>query len=178
MAECRITDFKKFNEKYNFDDRDYFIGKLTDMGFTKEEVLSIVVNKDLLLALFLNSFETIVIDDEKDSIVSIDVDIEKARKAYIDAVDCANQSIEAANEANKIMISLKALIEAKYGYNSNDWEESSVHEMNEAIKTYNKLVEKANNDVAASNQARKELANVRRKKNKTNSKKDIVLETS
>ena len=180
MAECRIADFKKFSERYNFDDREYFIDKLTSMGFTKDEVLSIVVNKDLLLTLFLNSFEIIVVDNELTTMIDIDVEIEKARKEYIDAVDIANQSIEAANEAQKIMLSLKSLIESKYGFNSNDWEEDSVHEMNEAIKIYNRLVEKANHDVELSNQARKELARVRSRKQNVDivQNNDIVLETS
>ncbi len=179
IAECRISDYKKFNERYNLDDREYFIEKLKTMGFDDNEILSIIVNKDLLLAMFFNSFKTIVVDDE-DTVINIDLNIEKARKKYIDAVDIANQSIEAANEAQKIMLSLKSLIESKSGFNSNEWESDSVHDMNEAIKVYNRLVEKANEDVEASNQARKELAKARSNKQDVclNNNYDIVLETS
>ncbi len=176
IAECRISDYKKFNEKYNLDDREYFVDKLKKMGFEDNEVLSIVVNKDLLLTMFLNSFKVIVIE-EQDTTIDIDLNIEQARKKYIDAVDVANQSIEAANEAQKIMLALKSLIESKNGFNSNEWESDSVHEMNEAIKVYNRLVEKANEDVEASNQARRELA-MARSQNKLNNNYDIVLETS
>lgn len=179
MAECRITDYERFNEIYNYDDREYFIEKLTEMGYDKDEVMSIILNKDLMLALFMNSFEKIVLDNEVETEVHIDLEIEKARKSYIDAVDDANQSIEAANEACKIMNSLKSLIEARYGFNTNDWEEDSVHEMNEAIKIYNRLVEQANLDVQRSNEARKELARVRSKNKKTNIiNNDFVLEAS
>ena len=179
MAECRIADYEKFNEIYNFDDRDYFVEKLTEMGYDKEKVMSIILNKDLMLALFMNSFEKIVLDNEVETEIHIDLEIEKARKSYIDAVDDANQSIEAANEACKIMNSLKSLIESKYGFNSNDWEEESVHEMNEAIKVYNRLVEQANLDVQRSNEARQELAKVRSKNKDINIiNNDIVLEAS
>lgn len=179
MAECRIADYEKFNEIYNFDDRDYFVEKLTEMGYDKEKVMSIILNKDLMLALFMNSFEKIVLDNEVKTEIHIDLEIEKARKSYIDAVDDANQSIEAANEACKIMNSLKSLIESKYGFNSNDWEEESVHEMNEAIKVYNRLVEQANLDVQRSNEARQELAKVRSKNKDINIiNNDIVLEAS
>lgn len=179
MAECRIADYEKFNEIYNFDDRDYFVDKLIDMGYDKEKVMSIILNKDLMLALFMNSFEKIVLDNEVKTEIHIDLEIEKARKSYIDAVDDANQSIEAANEACKIMNSLKSLIESKYGFNSNDWEEESVHEMNEAIKVYNRLVEQANLDVQRSNEARQELAKVRSKNKDINIiNNDIVLEAS
>lgn len=179
MAECRITDYERFNEIYNYDDREYFVEKLTEMGYDKDEVMSIILNKDLMLALFMNSFEKIVLDNEVETEVHVDLEIEKARKSYIDAVDDANQSIEAANEACKIMNSLKSLIEARYGFNTNDWEEDSVHEMNEAIKVYNRLVEQANLDVQRSNEARKELARVRSKNKKTNIiNNDFVLEAS
>ena len=179
MAECRITDYEKFNEIYNYDDREYFIEKLTEMGYDKNEVMSIILNKDLMLALFMNSFEKIVLDNDKETEIHVDLEIEKARKSYIDAVDDANQSIEAANEACKIMNSLKSLIEARYGFNTNDWEEDSVHEMNEAIKVYNRLVEQANLDVQRSNEARKELARVRNKNKEINIiNNDFVLETS
>ena len=179
MAECRITDYEKFNEIYNYDDREYFIEKLTEMGYDKNEVMSIILNKDLMLALFMNSFEKIVLDNDKETEIHVDLEIEKARKSYIDAVDDANQSIEAANEACKIMNSLKSLIEARYGFNTNDWEEDSVHEMNEAIKVYNRLVEQANLDVQRSNEARKELARVRNKNKEINIiNNDFVLEAS
>ena len=179
MAECRITDYEKFNEIYNYDDREYFIEKLTEMGYDKYEVMSIILNKDLMLALFMNSFEKIVLDNDKETEIHVDLEIEKARKSYIDAVDDANQSIEAANEACKIMNSLKSLIEARYGFNTNDWEEDSVHEMNEAIKVYNRLVEQANLDVQRSNEARKELARVRNKNKEINIiNNDFVLEAS
>ena len=52
----------------------------------------------------MNSFEKIVLDNEVKTEIHIDLEIEKARKSYIDAVDDANQSIEAANEAEKIVI--------------------------------------------------------------------------
>ena len=179
MAECRITDYEKFNEIYNYDDREYFIEKLTEMGYDKYEVMSIILNKDLMLALFMNSFEKIVLDNGEEAKIHVDLEIEKARKSYIDAVDDANQSIEAANEACKIMNSLKSLIEARYGFNTNDWEEDSVHEMNEAIKVYNRLVEQANLDVQRSNEARKELARVRNKNKEINIiNNDFGLEAS
>lgn len=177
MAECRISDYNKFVEKYSYEDRDYFVNELVKMGYDENEVLSIVYNKDLLLTLFLNSFESITIESEKETKIEVDLEVEKARKKYIDAVDIANESIEAANEAHKIMLSLKTLIESKYGFNSNDWQEESVHEMNEAIKVYNRLVEKANKDVEYSNSTRKELARVRSKNILINDN-DVVLETS
>ena len=149
------------------------------MGYDKNEVMSIILNKDLMLALFMNSFEKIVLDNDEETEIHVDLEIEKARKSYIDAVDDANQSIEAANEACKIMNSLKSLIEARYGFNTNDWEEDSVHEMNEAIKVYNRLVEQANLDVQRSNEARKELARVRNKNKEINIiNNDFVLEAS
>jgi hypothetical protein len=179
MAECRIADFEEFNKIYSFEDREYFMSKLTEMGYDENEVLSILINKDLMLALFMNSFETMVLESDVVTEIDIDLDIEKARKDYIDAVDRANQSIEAANESYKIMNALKSLIESKYGYNSNDWEEDSVHEMNEAIKVYNRLVEQANKDVQESNDARQELAKVRSKNKEVNIiNNDVVLEAS
>ena len=179
MAECRIADFEEFNKIYSFEDREYFMSKLTEMGYHENEVLSILMNKDLMLALFMNSFETMVLESDVVTEIDIDLDIEKARKDYIDAVDRANQSIEAANESYKIMNALKSLIESKYGYNSNDWEEDSVHEMNEAIKVYNRLVEQANKDVQESNDARQELAKVRSKNKEVNIiNNDVVLEAS
>jgi len=179
MAECRIADFEEFNKIYSFEDREYFMSKLTEMGYDENEVLSILMNKDLMLALFMNSFETMVLESDVVTEIDIDLDIEKARKDYIDAVDRANQSIEAANESYKIMNALKLLIESKYGYNSNDWGEDSVHEMNEAIKVYNRLVEQANKDVQESNEARQELAKVRSKNKEVNIiNNDVVLEAS
>lgn len=179
MAECRIADFEEFNKIYSFEDREYFMSKLIEMGYDENEVLSILMNKDLMLALFMNSFETMVLESDVVTEIDIDLDIEKARKDYIDAVDRANQSIEAANESYKIMNALKSLIESKYGYNSNDWEEDSVHEMNEAIKVYNRLVEQANKDVQESNEARQELAKVRSKNKEVNIiNNDVVLEAS
>ena len=179
MAECRIADFEEFNKIYSFEDREYFMSRLTEMGYDENEVLSILMNKDLMLALFMNSFETMVLESDVVTEIDIDLDIEKARKDYIDAVDRANQSIEAANESYKIMNALKSLIESKYGYNSNDWEEDSVHEMNEAIKVYNRLVEQANKDVQESNDARQELAKVRSKNKEVNIiNNDVVLEAS
>jgi hypothetical protein len=179
MAECRLIDYEEFNRIYNFEDRDYFMFKLMDMGYEENDVSSILMNKDLMLALFMNAFETIILESDIDTSIKIDLDIEKARKEYIDAVDAANQSIEAANESCKIMNSLKSLIESRYGFNSNDWGEESVHEMNEAIKLYNRLVEQANIDVQRSNEARKELARVRSKNKNINVfNNDIVLETS
>lgn len=179
MAECRIADFEEFNKIYSFEDREYFMSKLTEMGYDENEVLSILMNKDLMLALFMNSFETMVLESDVVTEIDIDLDIEKARKDYIDAVDRANQSIEAANESYKIMNALKSLIESKYGYNSNDWEEDSVHEMNEAIKVYNRLVEQANKDVQESTEARQELAKVRSKNKEVNIiNNDVVLEAS
>lgn len=179
MAECRIADFEEFNKIYSFEDKEYFMSKLTEMGYDENEVLSILMNKDLMLALFMNSFETMVLESDVVTEIDIDLDIEKARKDYIDAVDRANQSIEAANESYKIMNALKSLIESKYGYNSNDWGEDSVHEMNEAIKVYNRLVEQANKDVQESNEARQELAKVRSKNKEVNIiNNDVVLEAS
>ena len=179
MAECRIADFEEFNKIYSFEDREYFMSKLIEMGYDENEVLSILMNKDLMLALFMNSFETMVLESDVVTEIDIDLDIEKARIDYIDAVDRANQSIEAANESYKIMNALKSLIESKYGYNSNDWGEDSVHEMNEAIKVYNRLVEQANKDVQESNEARQELAKVRSKNKEVNIiNNDVVLEAS
>lgn len=176
-AECTISNYEKFKEKYNFSDRQYFVDKLIKMGYNESEVFSILVNKDLLLALFMNSFENIIVDNENK--IDIDIEVEKARKAYIDAVDCANQSIEGANEAYNLMISLKSLIESEYGSNDNDWDEKSVHEMNKAILVYNRLVEKANKDVESSNVARKELAKIRSRSSNVVliNDNDIVLET-
>lgn len=177
MAECRIADFNKFIEIYNYDDKEYFLNKLSEMGYSGEEANSIVFNRDLLLTLFMNSFESVVVDLEHDTKINIDLEIETARKKYIDAVDIANESITAANEAKEIMFKLKKLLESKFGYDSNKWDEDSVHEMNEAIKIYNTLVEKANFDVLYSNNARKELADVR-SKNIVVQDNDIVFETS
>lgn len=176
MAERNLDDYEKFNDIYNLEDKEYFIEKLTGMGYTKDEVSSTLINKDLMLALFMNSFETIVIESDSETKIDIDLELEEVRKKYIDAIDFANQSIEAANESCKIMNSLKSLIEAKYGFNSNDWDEESVREMNEAIKIYNRLVEQANADVQHSKDVRQELAKVRRKKKKISN--DIVLEAS
>lgn len=180
MAECRIDDYNDFIEKYSYEDREYFTNKLTEMGYSEDEILSMLLNRDLMLALFMNSFETIVLDSEVDTVVDVDIAVEKARKEYIDAVDAANQSIEAANEALKIMNSLKALLESRYGFDSNNWDEDSVHEMNESIKIYNRLVEQANKNVQHSVNARKELARVRSKNNNVSfiNDSDIVLETS
>ena len=38
MAECRIADFEKFNEIYSFEDRQYFMEKLTEMGYKEDDV--------------------------------------------------------------------------------------------------------------------------------------------
>ena len=181
MAECRVADYEKFKKIYNLEDREYFKDKLIEMGYKEDDVLSVLINKDLMLALFMNSFESLVLDNEVSTEIDIDLEIEKARKEYIDAVDAANHSIEAANQSCEIMNSLKSLIESKYGFNSNDWEEDSVHEMNEAIKIYNKLVEQANNDVQRSCEARKELARVRSKQKKENLElvnNNVVVEAS
>lgn len=177
IAECRLEDYERFKKMYNFNDKQYFIEKLTDIGYTADDVLSVLFNKDLMLTLFMNNFETLVLEQDIETKLDVDLEIEKIRKKYIDAVDCANQSIEAANESCKMMNSLRLLIESKFGFDSNNWDYESVHEMNEAIKIYNRLVEQANNDVQHSSQVRKELADVRNKKKKIFNN-DLVLETS
>ena len=45
MAESRIADFENFNKIYNYEDRQYFMNKLLEMGYNKEDVLSVLLNK-------------------------------------------------------------------------------------------------------------------------------------
>ena len=174
MAESRVYDYKAFAEKYNLKDKEYFIEKLNDMEYSKNEMLSILVNKDLLLTLFFNSFDVSMTNDSMAT--HIDLEVEKAKKEYIDAVDIANQTIELANEAQNIMLSLKNVIESEYGCDSNLWQEDSVHEMNEAIKIYNDLVEKANKDIKISNIAKEKVIKTKSSNNLNGN--NIVLETN
>ena len=81
----------------------------------------------------------------------------------MDSVDIANQSIEAANEAEKVMIATRNFLESKFGVNTNLWNNDSIKELNEAISLYNRLVEKANSDAEYVKVAREELSKVRLK---------------
>lgn len=161
LAERRIAEFKEFSEKYKLDDSDYFVEKLVDNGYSASDLSTMLFNKDLMLSLYMNDFELLEVE-LNDIVIEIDVEIEEARKQYMEAVDIANQSIEAANEARELMLSLKELIEKEYGYDSNKWDNKSIRDMNEAIAVYNRLVEQANKDSEKCLMARQELARVRK----------------
>lgn len=172
LAEKRITEFKEFSEKYNIDDSSYFAEKLVDNGYDACDLSTMLFNKDLMLSLYMNNFELLEVDLE-DTVIEINVEIEKARKQYMQAVDNANQSIEAANEAKDIMLSLKELIEKEYGYDSNKWDNKSIRDMNDAILVYNRLVEQANKDSEICLVARQELARVRKESSVNTIAEDI-----
>lgn len=161
LAERRIAEFKEFNERYKLNDNQFFVEKLVDNGYNANELSTMLFNKDLMLTLYLNDFELLDVDSS-DIIIEIDIEIEEARKNYMSAVDNANQSILAANEAKSMMLELKELIEEEFGYDSNNWDNKSIREMNEAIAVYNKLVEQANNDSEKCLIARQELAKARK----------------
>ena len=190
MAENRVSEFKNFCNKYKLEDSNYFLEKLTSMGYDAQDVSTILINKDLLLSMYMNSFKNFEIEAE-DIKAEIDTEIEEVRKKYINAVDNANQSIANANEARNMMMALRELIEKEHGFDSNNWDSKSVHQMNEAIAVYNRLVDKANKDTELCVEARSELARVRNEcsnklivdVNEDNSKttaneNNLVLETS
>lgn len=189
MADNLIAEYKKFSKKYKLSADSYFENKLVEMGYDVADASTILINKDLLLSMFLNKFEIMEVDCD-DIIIDVNLEIEEARKKYIDAVDKANASIQMAADANELMLSTKKLIELDYGTNTNDWDSNTVHELNETIKLYNKLVNQANEDTESVKLARAELARVRVKyqKNETdindvNSEElivenNVVLETS
>lgn len=161
LAERRITEFKEFNERYKLNDNQFFVEKLVDNGYDANDLSTMLFNKDLMLTLYLNNFELLEVDSG-DTVIEIDIEIENARKYYMSAIDTANQSILAANEAKDMMLKLKELIEKEYGYDSNNWDNKSIRDMNEAIAIYNKLVEQANKDSENCLIARQELAKVRK----------------
>ena len=161
LAERRITEFKEFNERYKLNDNQFFVERLVENGYDANELSTMLFNKDLMLTLYFNDFDMLEVDSI-DTVIEIDIEIENARKQYMSAVDKANQSILAANEAKDMMLELKELIEKEYGYDSNNWDNKSIREMNEAIAVYNKLVEQANKDSEKCLIARQELAKVRK----------------
>ena len=174
-SESLLQEYDEFSRMYTIDNNEYFEDRLTKMGYTSDDVSSIMINKDLLLSLFLNKFDVIEIDD-CDTKIEIDLEIEAARKKYIDAVDNANEAIKAADEAKALMLSAKDIIEKESGINPNKWTNKNVRSLNKAIATYNELVEKANNAVDLVGIFRKELASVRIKK--SNIVVDSVTETN
>ena len=163
LAERRITEFKEFNERYKLNDNQFFVERLVENGYDANELSTMLFNKDLMLTLYFNDFDMLEVDSI-DTVIEIDIEIENARKQYMSAVDKANQSILAANDAKDMMLELKELIEKEYGYDSNNWDNKSIREMNEAIAVYNKLVEKANKDSEKCLIARQELAKVRKER--------------
>lgn len=174
-SESLLQEYDEFSRMYTIDNNEYFEDRLTKMGYTSDDVSSIMINKDLLLSLFLNKFDVIEIDD-CDTKIEIDLEIEAARKKYIDAVDNANEAIKAADEAKALMLSAKDIIEKESGINPNKWTNKNVRSLNKAIATYNELVEKANSAVDLVGIFRKELASVRIKK--SNIVVDSVTETN
>ncbi len=174
-SESLLQEYDEFSRMYTIDNNEYFEDRLTKMGYTSDDVSSIMINKDLLLSLFLNKFDVIEIDD-CDTKIEIDLEIEAARKKYIDAVDNANEAIKAADEAKTLMLSTKDIIEKESGINPNKWTNKNVRSLNNAIATYNELVEKANSAVDLVSVFRKELASVRIKK--SNIVVDSVTETN
>lgn len=174
-SESLLQEYDEFSRMYTIDNNEYFEDRLTKMGYTSDDVSSIMINKDLLLSLFLNKFDVIEIDD-CDTKIEIDLEIEAARKKYIDAVDNANEAIKAADEAKALMLSTKDIIEKESGINPNKWTNKNVRSLNNAIATYNELVEKANSAVDLVGVFRKELASVRIKK--SNIVVDSVAETN
>lgn len=178
-AESLIAEYDRFNKKYVLNEDDFFEKKLIEMGYESNDASNILINKDLLLSMFLNKFEKIEVESNE-TIIDINLEIEGARKKYIDAVDAANESIKAANEASELMLLSKQLIEKERGTNQNDWDNKSIHEMNQAIETYNIAVDNANDCVQKVKDARIELANVRKKYQVADKIKEsnIVYETS
>ena len=162
-SESLLQEYDEFSKIYTIDNDEYFEDRLIKMGYSGNDVSSIMVNKDLLLSLFLNKFETIEVDD-CDTIIEIDLEIEAARKKYIDAVDDANEAIKAADEAKVLMLSTKDMIEKENGINTNKWTNKNIRSLNKAIALYNELVDKANNAVDLVRISRSELASVRIKK--------------
>ena len=147
---------------YNLNEEKFFMDKLLDVGYSRVEAVNIIMNKDLLLSIFMNDFSVYDLVVENDEI-HVNLELENVRRAYMDSVDIANQSIEAANEAEKIVIATRNFLESKFGFNTNLWDNDSVKELNEAISLYNRLVEKANSDAEYVKVAREELSKVRLK---------------
>lgn len=178
-AESLIAEYDRFNKKYVLNEDDFFEKKLIEMGYESNDASNILINKDLLLSMFMNKFEKIEVESNE-TIIDINLEIEGARKKYIDAVDAANESIKAANEASELMLLSKQLIEKEQGTNQNDWDNKSIHEMNQAIEIYNVAVNNANDRVQKVKDARMELANVRKKYQVADKIKEsnIVYETS
>ena len=162
LAECRLIEYNKFIKMYNLNEEKFFMDKLLNAGYSRVEAIKIIMNKDLLLSIFMNDFSVYDLMVETDEI-NIDLELEKIRRAYMDSVDIANQSIEAANEAEKVMIATRNFLESKFGVNTNLWNNDSIKELNEAISLYNRLVEKANSDAEYVKVAREELSKVRLK---------------
>ena len=162
LAECRLIEYNKFIKMYNLNEEKFFMDKLLNAGYSRVEAIKIIMNKDLLLSIFMNDFSVYDLMVETDEI-HIDLELEKIRRAYMDSVDIANQSIEAANEAEKVMIATRNFLESKFGVNTNLWNNDSIKELNEAISLYNRLVEKANSDAEYVKVAREELSKVRLK---------------
>lgn len=181
-SESLLQEYDEFSKIYTIDNDEYFEDRLIKMGYSGNDVSSIMVNKDLLLSLFLNKFEAIEVDD-CDTIIEIDLEIEAARKKYIDAVDDANEAIKAADEAKALMLSTKDMIEKENGINTNKWTNKNIRSLNKAIALYNELVDKANNAVDLVRISRRELASVRIKKSdfaaeNTTETNNVVFETS
>ena len=162
LAECRLIEYNKFIKMYNLNEEKFFMDKLLNAGYSRVEAIKIIMNKDLLLSIFMNDFSVYDLMVETDEI-NIDLELEKIRRAYMDSVDIANQSIEAANEAEKVMIATRNFLESKFGVNTNLWNNDSIKELNEAISLYNRLVEKANSDAEYVKIVREELSKVRLK---------------
>ncbi len=162
LAECRLIEYNKFMKMYNLNEEKFFMDKLLDAGFSRVEAINIIMNKDLLLSIYMNKFSVYDLMVENDEI-RVDLELEKVRRAYMDSVDIANQSIEAANEAEKIMIATRNLLESKFGANTNSWDNDCIKELNETISLYNRLVEKANSDAEYVKITRENLSKVRLK---------------
>lgn len=174
-SESLLQEYDAFSRMYTIDNDEYFEDRLIKMGYSNDDVSSILINKDLLLSLFLNKFEIIEVD-EVDTKIDINLEIETVRKKYMDAVDSANEAIKATDEAKRIMLATKSVIEKENGLNSNKWTNKNVRNLNKAISLYNELVEKANTAVEFVGVVRKELATIRTKESKkrTESQHDIV----
>ena len=156
-SEGILETYNNFVQVYTSRNNIYFQEELNKVGYNDSDISSILINKDALLSLFLNRFEVIEPDDDV-SKIDINLQIEDARKKYIDSVDFANESIKAADEAKKIMLTTKSIIEAENGLDSSSWSNKNVRNLNKAILFYNELVERANNAVANVKVAREELA--------------------
>lgn len=175
-SESLLQEYDEFSRMYTIDNDEYFEDRLIKMGYSGDDVSSILINKDLLLSLFLNKFENIEVD-EIDTKIDINLEIETARKKYIDAVDNANEAIKVADEAKQIMLSTKNVIEKENGFDSNKWTNKNVRNLNKAISLYNELVEKANAAVELVVVARKELATTRTKESlKGNETESDIIE--